>query len=66
MAYDGTAELPLPAVPARFGQNFQIGLIQDGPIICAVLRLKLIGLARNVSDVDGPFRVDCLNHPAVF
>src|ERR1051325_3807027 len=57
-------QLPPHTVPARFSQDQDVSLIHDGPVICAMLRGELVRFGRDLSDVDGPFRVDCLDHLA--
>src|SRR5260370_3325920 len=54
------------AIPAGFRHDPRLGFVDDIPIIGPALRFQLACPARNLGDVDRPFRVDCLDEASAF
>jgi len=53
-------------MPARLAQDRYVIIVYDIPSIGPEPRQQLVRFSRNLSDVDGPFRVNRIEQMAVF
>src|SRR4051812_30245445 len=56
----------LHLVPVRLAQDCYVVVVSDVPSIGPEMPQQLVRFSRNLSDVDGPFRVNRIEHLAVF
>src|SRR5204862_1843041 len=54
------------AAPARFRHHRRADVVDDLPIIGPMLRFQLACLARDVGDVDRPFRIEGFDDTPIF